>query len=201
LWSPNGKAYAILYDTAITITSDEGSKISTITQEKRINTLIFLTDDLLVFGREDGNIFIWKIKNNSCLHSWSGHKSRIKDLCLVPNLSGQFASISSDGFIKVWHFDINTKQHKLLAETETTARLTCLVIASVPINKNEDSNEVTPSVVKNKRAKIDDEVEEEENSEEEELNKQENGAKEENYGNNDEVEEVEEEKEKEEKKR
>src|SRR5689334_19781877 len=84
-----------------------------------------------------------------CLHNWPAHTNRVKDLCLVPSFSGYLASISSDGFIKVWNV---VKEPKLITEVETTARLTCLTATRFVDAPTRDSDDITQEKKKQKKS-------------------------------------------------
>lgn len=88
---------------------------------------------------------------------------RVKDIQLLPETDNNIiASISSDGYIKLWKIDLKFKESaKLLTEVSTTARLTCLACSY--------SRSKEPLGYSTKEPTEDDEEDEEEELEEKEA--------------------------------
>ncbi len=74
-----------------------------------IMSVVFNTDgSLLATGDEDGNIYLWQVKNGDLLHTWSAHTDCITGLAFSPD--GQaLASASYDGIVSLW--EANTGHH------------------------------------------------------------------------------------------
>lgn len=95
--------------------------------------------------------------------AWSGWPAsyviryRTKDISNVPCPTSKndadrmtFITCSNDGFIKVWSFDAKTLKHKLLAEANTTCRITCLTVSVRPSSSASPLSDTPQNKVKPK---------------------------------------------------
>jgi len=138
-WSPKGTSYALVTGSKITLHAiSNGQEVQSFQHEKHILSLKFVTDNILAAGGEDKIITLWNAITGEILQKIEGHTNRIKDLAIAfydHNSLPLLISISSDGFIKVWN--INTTKANILAETPTTARLTCLCCSPLSFSSTE----------------------------------------------------------------
>jgi WD40 repeat protein len=127
-WSPQGDYYTLVYDLKIVLVETSTDERITIESKTRINSAAFATLDgktVLVYGGEDKYIYIIDMKGESMKKWDSAHGLRIKDLAVNGD---SLATCSSDGGIKIW----SLSTEKLLAETDTKCRLTCITIIDLP---------------------------------------------------------------------
>ncbi|XP_072184963.1 p21-activated protein kinase-interacting protein 1 isoform X2 [Excalfactoria chinensis] len=165
-WSPDGKKYVTVIANKVDIYKlDTASIVGTITTEKRISSIRFITDSVLAVAGDDEIIRFYSCDSQKCLCEFKAHENRIKDICSFER-EGQHVIVtaSSDGYIKVWNLDLNKIKNvpSLLCEVSTKARLTCLAVwldqasemkencgeAATPTEANESAK---PSVVKKKK--------------------------------------------------
>jgi len=154
IWSPSASWYAISGGNTIDIFQAlNAEKKVSFQHSHRILAAIFLKEDVIAAGGEDRNITLWNLSTSNREKILKGHKNRIKGLAIVPNEENKLdratptsesssrtffpllVSISSDGFIKVWNPNLvheNSKDDEgLVAQISTSARLTCLTVASI----------------------------------------------------------------------
>ncbi|NXI36376.1 PK1IP protein, partial [Galbula dea] len=131
-WSPDGERYVTVITNKVDIYKlDTASITGTITTEKRISSLRFITDSILAIAGDDEIVRFYNCDTQKCLCEFKAHENRIKDICSFER-EGQhiLVTASSDGYIKMWNLDLNKIEDgpSLLGEVSTKARLTCLAV-------------------------------------------------------------------------
>uniref|UniRef100_A0A8D0G0R4 p21-activated protein kinase-interacting protein 1-like n=1 Tax=Strix occidentalis caurina TaxID=311401 RepID=A0A8D0G0R4_STROC len=131
-WSPDGERYVTVITNKVDIYKlDTASITGTITTEKRISSLRFITDSVLVIAGDDEIIRFYSCDSQKCLCEFKAHENRIKGIYSFER-EGQHVIVtaSSDGYIKMWNLDLNKIKDvpSLLCEVSTKARLTCLAV-------------------------------------------------------------------------
>ncbi|KAM9228527.1 p21-activated protein kinase-interacting protein 1 isoform 2-T3 [Leptosomus discolor] len=131
-WSPDGERYVTVITNKVDIYKlDTASITGTITTEKRISSLRFITDSIFAIAGDDEIVRFYSCDSQKCLCEFKAHENRIKDLYSFEK-EGQHVIVtaSSDGYIKMWSVDLNKIQDvpSLLCEVNTKARLTCLAV-------------------------------------------------------------------------
>ncbi|XP_072709398.1 p21-activated protein kinase-interacting protein 1 [Ciconia boyciana] len=131
-WSPDGERYVTVITNKVDIYKlDTASITGTITTEKRISSLRFITDSILAIAGDDEIIRFYSCDSQKCLCEFKAHENRIKDIYSFER-EGQHVIVtaSSDGYIKMWNLDLNKIKDvlSLLCEVNTKARLTCLAV-------------------------------------------------------------------------
>uniref|UniRef100_A0A8C9G3I9 PAK1 interacting protein 1 n=1 Tax=Pavo cristatus TaxID=9049 RepID=A0A8C9G3I9_PAVCR len=108
-WSPNGEKYVTVITNKVDIYKlDTASITGTITIEKRISSIRFITDSVLAIAGDDEIIRFYSCDSQKCLCEFKAHENRIKDIYSFER-EGQHVIVtaSSDGYIKVWNLDLN----------------------------------------------------------------------------------------------
>jgi protein MAK11 len=144
LWSPAAKSYAMVFEKEIKVfDASNGNTLHSITNSTPIHSILFLKEDEIVSGDEEGQIKRWRFKEDKFHVSFAAHQKRVKALSFVPSQhklnNKHIVSVSSDGSIKLW--DIDSAQ--LLASVSTTARLTavtCLQLSNPSSSSSTQSN-------------------------------------------------------------
>uniref|UniRef100_A0A8C5JK29 PAK1 interacting protein 1 n=1 Tax=Junco hyemalis TaxID=40217 RepID=A0A8C5JK29_JUNHY len=131
-WSPDGEKYVTVIANKVDIYRlDTASITGTITTEKRISSLRFITDFVLAIAGDDEMIRFYSCDTQKCLCEFKAHENRIKDIYSFER-EGQHVIVtaSSDGYIKMWNLDLEKIRDgpSLLCEVNTKARLTCLAV-------------------------------------------------------------------------
>uniref|UniRef100_A0A8C3DIN8 PAK1 interacting protein 1 n=1 Tax=Corvus moneduloides TaxID=1196302 RepID=A0A8C3DIN8_CORMO len=131
-WSPDGEKYVTVITNKVDIYRlDTASITGTITTEKRISSLRFITDSILAIAGDDEMIRFYSCDSQKCLCEFKAHENRIKDIYSFER-EGQHVIVtaSSDGYIKMWNLDLDKIKDgpSLLCEVNTKARLTCLAV-------------------------------------------------------------------------
>ncbi|KAM6375582.1 p21-activated protein kinase-interacting protein 1 isoform 2-T4 [Alca torda] len=131
-WSPDGEKYVTVITNKVDIYKlDTASITGTITTEKRISSLRFITNSILAIAGDDEIIRFYSCDSQKCLCEFKAHENRIKDIYSFER-DGQnvIVTASSDGYIKMWNLDLNKIKDvpSLLCEVNTKARLTCLAV-------------------------------------------------------------------------
>ncbi|NWW06695.1 PK1IP protein, partial [Oreocharis arfaki] len=131
-WSPDGEKYVTVITNKVDIYRlDTASITGTITTEKRISSLRFITDSILAIAGDDEMIRLYSCDSQKCLCEFKAHENRIKDIYSFER-EGQHVIVtaSSDGYIKMWNLDLDKIKDgpSLLCEVNTKARLTCLAV-------------------------------------------------------------------------
>ncbi|OXB84540.1 UNVERIFIED_CONTAM: hypothetical protein H355_008016 [Colinus virginianus] len=131
-WSPDGEKYVTVITNKVDIYKlDTASITGTITTEKRISSLRFITDSVLAIAGDDEIIRFYSCDSQKCLCEFKAHENRIKDIYSFEREGRHvIVTASSDGYIKVWNLDLNQIKNlpSLLCEVNTKARLTCLAV-------------------------------------------------------------------------
>ncbi|EFB16673.1 hypothetical protein PANDA_003984, partial [Ailuropoda melanoleuca] len=144
-WSPRGEKYVVVILNKIDVYQlDTASVSGTITNEKRISSVTFLSESVLAVAGDEEVVRVFDCDSLMCLCEFKAHENRVKDMFSfeVPE-HHVIVTASSDGFIKMWKL----KQDKrvppsLLCEVKTDARLTCL---GVWLDRVTDTQESLPS--------------------------------------------------------
>ncbi|XP_040316228.1 p21-activated protein kinase-interacting protein 1 [Herpailurus yagouaroundi] len=143
-WSPRGEKYIVVMLNKIDIYQLDTASISgTITNEKRISSVTFLSESVLAVAGDEEVVRFFDCDSLMCLCEFKAHDNRIKDMFSfeIPE-HHVIVTASSDGFVKMWKL----KQNKivppsLLCEVKTNARLTCL---GVWLDRVTDTKESLP---------------------------------------------------------
>ncbi|XP_030300674.1 p21-activated protein kinase-interacting protein 1 isoform X2 [Calypte anna] len=149
-WSPKGEKYVTVITNKVDIYKlDTASIIGTITTEKRISSLRFITDSILAIAGDDEMVRLYSCDSQKCLSEFKAHENRIKDIYGFER-EGQHVIVtaSSDGYIKMWNLDLNKIKDvpSLLCEVNTKARLTCLAVwLNQASETKENSDKAAPS--------------------------------------------------------
>uniref|UniRef100_A0A8C9G2F7 PAK1 interacting protein 1 n=1 Tax=Pavo cristatus TaxID=9049 RepID=A0A8C9G2F7_PAVCR len=117
-WSPNGEKYVTVITNKVDIYKlDTASITGTITIEKRISSIRFITDSVLAIAGDDEIIRFYSCDSQKCLCEFKAHENRIKDIYSFER-EGQHVIVtaSSDGYIKVWNLDLNKKNINQIVE-------------------------------------------------------------------------------------
>nr|XP_040138084.1 p21-activated protein kinase-interacting protein 1 isoform X2 [Ictidomys tridecemlineatus] len=158
-WSPRGEKYVVVILNKIDVYQLDTASISgTITNEKRISSVTFLSDSVLAVAGDEEVVRFFDCDSLACLCEFKAHENRVKDIFSfqIPE-HHVLVTASSDGFIKMWKL----KQEKndppsLLCGVNTNARLTCL---GVWLDRGTDTKErpppaAEPSSVNTEQSKI-----------------------------------------------
>ncbi|XP_019399027.1 PREDICTED: p21-activated protein kinase-interacting protein 1 [Crocodylus porosus] len=131
-WSPSGEKYVVVISNKMDVYKlDTASIIGTISAEKRISSVRFITDSVLAIAGDDEVVRLYNCESQKCLCEFKAHENRIKDIYSFEREGQQvMVTASSDGYIKMWSLDLNKIQDapSLLCEVNTKARLTCLAV-------------------------------------------------------------------------
>ncbi|XP_007524326.1 p21-activated protein kinase-interacting protein 1 isoform X2 [Erinaceus europaeus] len=128
-WSPRGEKYVVVTLSKIDVYHlDTASVSGTITNEKRVSSVTFLSESVLAVAGDEETVRFFDCDSLTCLCEFKAHENRVKDICSfeIPE-HHVIVTASNDGFIKMWKLQQNMKvPPSLLCEVNTNARLTCL---------------------------------------------------------------------------
>lgn len=128
-WSPKGEKYVVVILNKIDVYQlDTASVSGTITNEKRVSSVTFLSESVLAVAGDEEVVRFFDTDKLTCLCEFKAHENRVKDVFSfeIPK-HHVIATASSDGFIKMWKLKQDKKvPPSLLCEVNTNARLTCL---------------------------------------------------------------------------
>ncbi|XP_074843760.1 p21-activated protein kinase-interacting protein 1 isoform X2 [Carettochelys insculpta] len=131
-WSPSGENYVVVVTNKVDIYKLETASVSgTITTERRISSVRFITDSVLAVAGDDEVVRLYDCCSQKCLCEFKAHENRIKDVYSFEKKGLQvIVTASSDGYIKLWRLELDKIQATpaLLCEVNTKARLTCLAV-------------------------------------------------------------------------
>eukprot|EP01119_Soliformovum_irregulare_P017536 TRINITY_DN5232_c0_g4_i1.p1 TRINITY_DN5232_c0_g4~~TRINITY_DN5232_c0_g4_i1.p1 ORF type:complete len:404 (-),score=108.08 TRINITY_DN5232_c0_g4_i1:14-1225(-) len=132
-WAPEPtNLFGMIHKTAIGLYDGSTAQlVSTFNHARTVLAFAWLTSETFASAGEAQSISIWNISQKSTpIHILPGHQARVKDISVVPGMNGRFfSSISTDGVIMVWENSDSVKSStppEIVAQTTTTARLTCL---------------------------------------------------------------------------
>ncbi|XP_017266540.1 p21-activated protein kinase-interacting protein 1-like [Kryptolebias marmoratus] len=151
-WSPDGDNFVVVVEDKILIYKLETASVTgTITNPKRISSVKFLNNSILVVAGDDETVRLCDVEKARWVCEFKAHETRVKavdslmmeDYCVV-------VTASNDGFIKLWkiHLKEELECPVLLGEVDTAARLTCLAVwrpSSVPQVDQDPTPEATTS--------------------------------------------------------
>ncbi|XP_063603355.1 p21-activated protein kinase-interacting protein 1-like [Penaeus indicus] len=183
LWNPTGVNFLVVKGSCIDIYEVSSGKVKhSVDFKERIQTLVFITEDIVAVGGEGKNICLYDITNQIEIVQWPAHSMRIKSLKKIARTAVEevwLVSASTDGFIKVWKLELLSLQKKprLIGKVDISCRITCMDIRisrqKVTIKKEEEGEEDAKDA--NDGEEVDDvkesHDEEEEEEEEEEIEK------------------------------
>lgn len=158
-WSPRGEKYVVIILNKIDVYQLDTASISgTITNEKRISSVTFLSDSVLAVAGDEEVVRFFDCDSLVCLCEFKAHENRVKDMFSfeIPE-HHVLVTASSDGFIKMWKLKQDKKDPpSLLCGVNTNARLTCL---GVWLDRGADTKEslppaAEPSPVNTEQSKI-----------------------------------------------
>ncbi|KAM3928869.1 p21-activated protein kinase-interacting protein 1 [Leptodactylus fuscus] len=158
-WSPSGEKYiVVIHDKMDVYKLETASVIGTIKNPKRISSVRFITDTILVVAGDDDLIRVYDSESQKCLCEFKAHETRVKSLHSFEYKGSHIiVSSSSDGYAKIWRLNLNkvNTAPTLLSEVSTSARLTCLSVwlPEVKDNKTEMS---APEALSEKKSKCTD---------------------------------------------
>ncbi|KAI5932051.1 p21-activated protein kinase-interacting protein 1 [Manis javanica] len=145
-WSPKGEKYVVVILNKIDIYQlDTASVSGTITNEKRVSSVTFLSESVLAVTGDEEVVRFFDCESLVCLCEFKAHENRIKDMSSFEIPEHQvIVTASSDGFIKMWKLQQDKKvPPSLLCEVNTNARLTCL---GVWLDRVTDAKESPPRI-------------------------------------------------------
>ncbi|XP_016059672.1 PREDICTED: p21-activated protein kinase-interacting protein 1 isoform X1 [Miniopterus natalensis] len=128
-WSPRGEKYVVVILNKIDVYHlDTASVSGTITNEKRVSSVTFLSESVLAVAGDEEVVRFFDTDSLMCLCEFKAHENRVKDVFSFEILEHHIiVTASSDGFIKMWKLKQDKKvPPSLLCEVNTNARLTCL---------------------------------------------------------------------------
>ncbi|XP_027459765.1 p21-activated protein kinase-interacting protein 1 [Zalophus californianus] len=158
-WSPRGEKYIVVILNKIDVYQlDTASVSGTITNEKRISSVTFLSESVLAVAGDEEVVRFFDCDSLTCLCEFKAHENRIKDMFSfeVPE-HHVVITASSDGFIKMWKLKQDKKvPPSLLCEVKTNARLTCLGVWLDRVTDTQESlpSAAEPSPVSKEQSKI-----------------------------------------------
>ncbi|XP_022373455.1 p21-activated protein kinase-interacting protein 1 [Enhydra lutris kenyoni] len=158
-WSPRGEKYIVVILNKIDVYQlDTASVSGTITNEKRVSSVTFLSESVLAVAGDEEVIRFFDCDSLMCLCEFKAHENRVKDMFSfeVPE-HHVIVTASSDGFIKMWKLKQDKKvPPSLLCEVKTNARLTCLGVWLDRVTDTPKSlpSAAEPSPVSKKQSKI-----------------------------------------------
>jgi len=145
-WSKTGGHFIIAADSEVHLYNNMGREDHSLKLSKRIQQVEFLTDNTLTIATDSGILDIFKTKFDpetklsSLEHQYKfeAHDSRIKSVKCLREIDEKkttirLATAASNGNVKLWSIstvveedETNVGQPKLMAQTDTGARLTCM---------------------------------------------------------------------------
>ncbi|GAB1606459.1 p21-activated protein kinase-interacting protein 1-like [Argonauta hians] len=160
VWSLTGDTYCLVFNHKLEIYRTKTTALTQIVEAPgRINSLLYITDSLLVYAGEGPDIIFYNIEKEAEIFKLTTSSNRTRGLChkVLPSGDNILANACSDGYIRAWKVtidgdDIDTH---LLAEHNTTFRLTCLAL----FLKSSDKKSKTVKPKKELAAKENEETE------------------------------------------
>lgn len=169
-WSPEGDTYVVVINNQVNIYDTQTASVTgTIINPQRISSVKFVNNLILIVAGDDESVRICDIGTQKWVCEFKAHETRVKavesfmmeDYCVI-------VTASNDGFIKMWKLQLKEELDSptLLAEVNTSARLTCLTVwkpMSLKIKEGTKdeattSKDVLDELVKTKRVRLAEEV-------------------------------------------
>ncbi|XP_040840070.1 p21-activated protein kinase-interacting protein 1 isoform X1 [Ochotona curzoniae] len=141
-WSPKGEKYIVVTLNKIDVYRlDTASVSGTITNEKRVASVRFLSESVLAVAGDEEAVRFFDCDSLTCLCQFKAHENRVKDMFSFQTPEHHvIVTASSDGFIKMWRLQQEKKAPpSLLCEVNTGARLTCLGVWLDPAAAPQES--------------------------------------------------------------
>ncbi|KAG2392581.1 hypothetical protein C9374_011306 [Naegleria lovaniensis] len=104
-FSPNGTHFFIHYRTEVVVYDTESLDVMyTLAHDQNVTAAIYINDDYIATGAQDGKITVWDLEEGQCLQALELHESRIKALDVKEVNIGEFClvAVSSDGGLSLW---------------------------------------------------------------------------------------------------
>lgn len=169
-WSPGGDRYVVVIDDKVDVYDTQTASVSgTVSNPKRISSVSFINNSLLVVAGDDETVRICDIVEQKWVCEFKAHETRVK---AVESFSMEdfivIVTASNDGFIKMWKLQMKEELERptLLGEVNTSARLTCVTVwrpvsLKTPEGMKEQattSTEVAGDLLTSKRVRLAEEV-------------------------------------------
>ncbi|XP_023368051.1 p21-activated protein kinase-interacting protein 1, partial [Otolemur garnettii] len=120
-WSPRGEKYVVVILNKIDIYQlDTASVSGTITNERRISSVTFLSESVLAVAGDEEVVRFIDCNSLVCLCEFKAHENRVKDIFSfeIPE-HHVIVTASSDGFIKMWKLKQDNKEQFKISEEES----------------------------------------------------------------------------------
>lgn len=149
-WAPDGVRFVLYGGKYTEIWSiDTGGIIFSIEHESKVSSSLWLTDDKLIVGYENGQLGVVCTKDSS-VEIKNAHNSRVK---AVSKYENWIVTACSAGEFKIWNLHLEE-----IVKIDTGCRLTCLsIIPQSQIKKDVDMDkieEISEENISNKEADI-----------------------------------------------
>ncbi|CAI9726809.1 p21-activated protein kinase-interacting protein 1-like [Octopus vulgaris] len=133
VWSLTGDTYCLVFNHKLEIYLTKTTGLIQIVEAPgRINSMLYMTNSLIVYGGEGSDIIFYDIEKEAEVYTLTTNSSRIRGLChkVLPSGDNILANACSDGYVRVWKviIDDNNIVTKLLAEHNSSFRLTCIAV-------------------------------------------------------------------------
>lgn len=151
-WSPDGDRYVVVINDKVDIYDTQTASVTgTMTNPKRISSVKFINNSVLVVAGDDETVRLCDIAKQEWVCEFKAHETRVK---AVDSFDWDDHSVlvtaSNDGFIKMWKLQLKEKLESptLLGEVNTSARLTCLAVWKPTSLKNKEGTKDTATTSK-----------------------------------------------------
>ncbi|MBV98536.1 p21-activated protein kinase-interacting protein 1, partial [Eschrichtius robustus] len=131
-WSPRGEKYVVVILNKIDVYQlDTASVSGTITNEKRVSSVRFLSESVLAVAGDEEVVRFFDCDSLMCLSEFKAHENRVKDMFSFETPEHHLiVTASSDGFIKMWKLK-EDKSFKIQPRTPFTPIVTSGTLAGI----------------------------------------------------------------------
>lgn len=155
-WSSTGNEFLIAANNEISLFNSLGNLKKSIKLDKRINSVEFITNSIFAVAVDSGKLEFFDTDECKLVIKFDAHEARLKSIkCLdVPfknrpnkcdvndgttdtdypaTTNVRFATVSSDGLIKIWSMSRQKgvlREPTELAKMEVGARVTCMIVST-----------------------------------------------------------------------
>jgi len=131
MWAPDGNHYAVAMNNVVNIYQVQSAGIAyAVNFKHRINFILFLNPDTLVVGGDGPDIEIHSMKEGKLLTKFKAHDKRVRAGSIITLAKDQsnLITASNDGFIKLWEVPVDGSEPTVLAQLNTSCRITSMAV-------------------------------------------------------------------------
>ncbi|KAK7100933.1 hypothetical protein V1264_023795 [Littorina saxatilis] len=163
VWSPDGQHYLVVTGKRMDVYSvEDGQILRSIPTEHKVNRIVFITDNMVVFGgegkirrdaeeKEKAILFFVDVTDGTEVHRVKTQSTRIRDMAVCqsheePESTDKWlTTVASEGDINIYRVNASQKKVEtdLILSRNITLRLTCVAVSSPKSQESDAAGKIS----------------------------------------------------------